>query len=180
VSSFGQHLIDSAAVCCSITLIYSTVELFVLRISAPVSLRARAILIATVFLGLGSVLARARDLSLQLTGICRSRSEMHLILHDVTFNIVVNALLAPLVYGISGATWPELLRGTASTMVISSLTGPINGTLIDLFRTWALLPNGGRFKPPPTGRRAIGRILLTTLCILCVVSGMYAIRLFLS
>jgi hypothetical protein len=174
ISRFGQHLIDSAAVSCSITLIYSTVELFVLGISALVSLRARAILIIMVFLGLGSALARARDLSLRLTGVFHSGSEVKRTAHDVIFNIVVNALFAPLVYGMAGATLSELLNGTVSTIAISSVTGPINGAMIDLFRTWALLPNAGRFKSlKRTGSPAVGRMVLTTLFIFSMVGGIY-------
>jgi hypothetical protein len=168
--AFDQgHRADSLALSCSITLIYSFVELYVIRIAPLVSLKARAILIVLVFFGLGIVLARGRDFSLRFTGVWAV--EKSIVAHDLIYSVIVNALLARVVYEIAGASFSQLLRGTSLALLLSSMTGPINGLMIDRFRSWLQMPHSGRFTRVASAPSSWLNVLLSAAIIFTTRNG---------
>jgi hypothetical protein len=169
-----RHIVDCTAVSCSITAIYAVIETFVLHLSPGVSIRARLLIVALSFLGLGSLFSRLRDMSLAHTGTLGTSSESLKLAHDVLFTMASNIVLAPAVYSIVGATLDQALAGTAVTIAVSTLTGPINGLLIDRFRSWAGLPNSGRFAVEARNHRSIFRIVATVITIIVFVVCIYA------
>jgi hypothetical protein len=168
-----RHIVDSAAVSCSITLIYASIEIFVLQMSSSVSVRARLLIAVLIFLGLGSAFSRLRDLSLRRSGVQASTSEPLKLVHDVMFTMATNAVATPIVYGFAGATAYQTFVGTLVTLGVSTLTGPINGLMIDRFRSWAGLPNSGRFAIETSGTRSIIFVAVAVVTVLLLVTSIY-------
>jgi hypothetical protein len=165
-----SHVIDCSAQLCGSTLIYALIEVTLLGMSAKVSMQARLLTIALAFAGIGSVIARLRDLSLRLSGTAQASSESRRLTHDLIFSVVINMILAPIVYGIAGANANQIIIGTAVCIFVSMLVGPVNGYMIDRFRSWAGRDAGGRFAPsdPPASGRLLATVLATLVAITCV------------
>ena len=139
------HLLDCLALGCSVTLVYSAVETWLLGMPVAMSIKARAITLTLILLGVGTVFSRLRAWSIRKTFVHESNSRFLRVAHDMTFTLVVNALVAPAVYSLAGAAPAQIVMGTAATVLISIVSGPINGLAIDLFRSWAGLDSSGRF-----------------------------------
>ncbi len=131
----GRHLIDCAAILAAITPVYAMVETFLLDMDFGVVLSSRLLMALVVILGLGSVIARLRDVSLRywaprlgvLTGVRRR-------MHDLALTWCVNGLIAPVIYAISGATGTQILLGTLTALAIGAVSGPLTGWSIDTTR----------------------------------------------
>jgi hypothetical protein len=150
VTTLHRHIVDCAAVTSGLTVIYASIEVLLLKMQPVVSLKARALLVIMAFMGMGSLYARLRDVSLRVTGTMNSSSERVRLVHDLVYTWGFNLVLSPLVYAVAGATHTQILLGTATTLLVSIITGPMNGAMIDRFRSWARLPNSGRFRMPET------------------------------
>jgi hypothetical protein len=175
-SPIARHIVDCLALACAITPIYTVVELVFLGTSTAVSLRARAILIILLFSGLGTLLARGRDVSMRWTGVANRRSEPLRIGHDLIFNAIGNAVIAPSIYIASGASWREALVGTLFAITISACTGPLNGLAIDRFRSWAGFESSPRFARRSGDTTGYGKILAFSCADALAVAGFYALR----
>ena len=134
-SALGNHLRDCSAILVVGTPIYAWLEVHGIGLTPVVSLRVRCMNALFLVSGLGWIIARGRDYSHRLFGIQPGRSrERVLIAHDLLFLVVINGLLAPPFYLLSGASFRGVARGTALAMIVSVLTGPLNGISIDSFR----------------------------------------------
>lgn len=169
-----RHLLDSLALSTTITLIYSSIELFLLGLSALVSARARVLVVVAVFCGLGSLVARGRDVSLRFIGLTASSRESSRLTHDIVFNALANALIAPVFYVLAGANLGDTARATLTSVAVSAASGPVNGLMIDLYRHWAGIPSSdGRFSMRRVTVATGLFIWLASGLVLAVVSTMY-------
>jgi predicted GNAT family N-acyltransferase len=137
---WGQHLVDSLSLVCAITPLYTLIELFLLQMPGAVVLNTRLLVAAIIFAGLGSIVARLRDVSLRVCSRAFGRIEgTRLHIHDVGLAWIINGALAPTVYWLSGANPSQILSGTLTALVVGAVSGPLMGAAIDrgraVFRT---------------------------------------------
>lgn len=129
------HVRDALAVATVSVPIYAALETAWLGLSPAASVRARAITLLLIFLGLGRLTAVLRDLSQRLTRIRPSDAPAwRVVVHDAGFMAAMNAALAPGVYLASGANRSQLAAGLVMTGLVSLVTGPLNGIAIDAYR----------------------------------------------
>ena len=127
------HLASTTGLLLGMTPIYALVELLVLGMDPLVSLRARLMVAAIAFLGLGFVFAALRERSKALFRIKDgATSNFAIATHDLLFLIAFNACLTPTLYVIAGASLDETLWGTAFALLMAVFNGPLNGLMIDL------------------------------------------------
>ena len=127
-----RHLADSTAILMAVTPIYIFIELVILQVRWDVSLRARLVIIGLTYLGTGILVAKGRDFSKSLFGLNRQGvAERKILIHDLFYLVIFNAIFGPIVYFISGASWTELYQATLFAMGVSIFTGPVNGFFID-------------------------------------------------
>jgi uncharacterized membrane protein YidH (DUF202 family) len=170
---FQRHLVESAAVACTTTAVYSFFELFIIGIPSGVSGRARLVVIGLIFAGIGSVFARCRDASLRLTQRLHHKQLRRVAVHDMVFLVTFNLIIAPLLYATSGATLAQTIAGTTLAALLALFTGPLNGLALDNFRAWAGLKHqeGSHEKRPP---QMILIYLIIALTVVFVV-GIFAV-----
>ena len=129
------HLRDSIAVLVVVTPVYAVLEVHLLAIPMLVSLRARMLTAVVIVGGLGVLIAKVRDWSHKRFGVIPgATSELFILVHDLVLLALLNGVIAPLVYLISGATFGQSMHGTLLAISVSTVTGPANGMSIDAFR----------------------------------------------
>jgi hypothetical protein len=145
--------------------------------SISTSASARMLTVIALFLGLGRLIAIARDYSHRCFGLkSGSTSEIIIMAHDLAFMCLINGVLAPIVYFLSDATARQLLHGMCTVMAVSFITGPLNGFSIDTFRKLMGTKPVKRL-PRPFARisqrgRFVGAVIVVLLSML-VVAGSY-------
>jgi hypothetical protein len=140
-----MHFLHSAAMAATSMPLSAIFELFVLRIAPLTAGKIRLYMLILIFLGLGSLIAMLRATSLRLTRRFHIGANGRITLHDFVFLLLVNAVLVPIIYLLSGANWRQILAATGLSVMISIFTGPLNGAAIDLFRVSAGYPSARQF-----------------------------------
>jgi hypothetical protein len=139
------HVLHSAAVATTSMPISAIFELFVLRLPPLTAGKVRLYMLMLIFLGLGSLIAMLRATSLRLTQRFHIGASGRITLHDLLFLLLVNSVLVPVIYLLSGANWGQIIAATGLSVMTSVFTGPLNGAAIDLFRVSAGYPSARQF-----------------------------------
>jgi hypothetical protein len=128
------HVVDTTAMLASTNPIFAFFENVALGMSDEVSTKARLAAATLAYTGLATAVTRGRDLSQKLFKITPESSERKQYVHDTGFLIVLNAIIAPVMYKVAGAEGSEILKGTGAAMGLSFVNGYIIGYAIDAFR----------------------------------------------
>lgn len=151
------HIVSTTGLMIGTTSVYALVELYIIGMDPVVSLRARLLIMALAFGGLGLAFVRLRELSKRIFGISDEHSSnRRIVVHDLLYVVAFNACTAPLLYVLAGASPREVALGTALALLIAIVNGPLNGYLVDLSGELSCLRPSARI-PVAVQRLAPGR-----------------------
>ena len=129
------HLIDSTALLAESTPIFAAFETGIAGMADDVSINARLIAMGLAYGGVGTALAKGRDLwrgKFKVSNITRERVQM---LHDTAYLAAFNLFASPAIYYASGSRdLKEIAIGTACSIAFGSANGGPLGYSIDTFR----------------------------------------------
>ena len=130
-----RHIVDSTAILSVANPIFSALETMVIGMSNEISINAKIVGSISAFSGLGSLIAKGRDISRGLFGIDEKTSEKKQGLHDALYNAIINLAIAPLTYLASGErNFKKIAIGTAIAAGTGIVSGWPIGYSIDAFR----------------------------------------------
>jgi hypothetical protein len=182
-NSLTCHLVDSTALLVESTPVFAFFETRIAGMSNTVSINARLFAAGLTYLaGTGYIYAKGRDLSRRLFKIKDDTTERLQVLHDAAYLSAFNLVVAPLIYGASGArNIKQIAIGTATAMGFGLINGGLMGYAVDLFRDLTGLKECNRPSYPGVLRHKNPRIkqglaILLTVGALAITVGIYAVR----
>ncbi len=135
VNNGRQYLSDCTAVAAVYTPAYALLEVGLAGMSHDLSLDARLWGLATVYLGMGSVISLGRDYSQKLWGITEDTREKIRKIHDTAYVAATALVTNPFFYLAVGARdLKEIVVGTVAGAALSAAVGAPMGYAIDWFR----------------------------------------------
>src|SRR3989344_527587 len=102
--NLGYHLSDSTAAITESIPLFAAFETFGAGMPVEVSLRARLLVIATAFAGMGYVFGGLRDLWRKLVKVDQTSPERKQTIYDSAYGGLFNLILSPPLYLLSGCT----------------------------------------------------------------------------
>jgi len=105
------HVVDSIAGLAMTHWSFAIVENVALGMTDAQSLKARALVTAATFLGMGSVFSRLRDVSRRYFNVTDTTPEKLQARHDILYTMAFNAVTAPVVYLVNGDMFSPSLGG---------------------------------------------------------------------
>jgi len=150
----AYHLVDTTALNTAANPIMAGLEITAFGMSDEVSINARIFASVIGYLGVGSLLAKGRDLSRRIFGVTEKSKEKVQQFHDGTYLAGFNAVFAPIMYTYSGETdLKKIAIGTLGLMATGAVLGGPIGYAVDSFRDLTGLQNSERNSYPDLVRK---------------------------
>lgn len=176
------HLVDSTAILAESAPVFAAFETQLAGLSDEISMNARMLVAGlTYFAGMGYLFGKGRDLSRKVFKVKDETKEKIKLIHDGLYTGAFNLIGAPLIYLASGAKdLTEIALGTAVSVGIGSLNGPLAGYSIDAFRDLTGLEECNRTSYPNFIKKQSSKIKkgLAALLVagsLSLIAGNYAL-----
>ncbi len=154
------HVVDSTAMLLSTNPLFAVSENIVSEMNDPVAIKARAFASLSVYLGTGSLISGGRDLTRKLFRVTDESSEKKQIWCDIGYNMAFNAVFGPIMYTLSGAELPSIIKGTVMAMAMAPAVGPLLGYSVDLARDLTGLKKSERIPKAIKNLSKLGKISL--------------------
>ena len=133
--SLSYHLVDSTALLAESTPIFAAFETGIAGMSDDISINARLIAAGLAYAGVGTALAKGRDLWRKVFKVSDTTKERVQMLHDTAYLAAFNLVTAPAIYYASGSRdLEEITIGTSLGIAFGSANGSPLGYAIDTFR----------------------------------------------
>lgn len=135
-----QHFVDSTAMLTVSNPMFTSVELFVLRMfdkgmTTDVSLNSKLLAAGLTYTGLGLVVSKGREYSRKLFNITEKTKERYQLLHDAAYIAATNIPISAGIYLASGEKDMEkIVLGSFFSVFLGMGMGPFMGGSIDIFR----------------------------------------------
>lgn len=130
-----RHLVDSTAMQAAITPPIAAMEVGLAGMANDVSLNARLIGTGLVYVGLGSLFAKGRDLSRKVFKVTKKSSEKIKQIHDMAYASAYCLVIAPPLYYVSGERdIKKIAVGTLMQITGGAAIGGLVGYSVDAFR----------------------------------------------
>jgi len=174
------HLVDSTSILVESTPIFAAYEILLVGMSDDISLNARIIAGGLSYMGMGTALAKGRDLWRKKFGINDETREKIQTVHDTLYLGAFNLFAGPLLYFASGSRdLKEIAAATGLAILIGGANGAPVGYAIDIGRDLTGLRNCERPSYPESLKRMssktkMGLAALLTAGTIALTAGIYA------
>ncbi|MBI2452305.1 hypothetical protein HYV50_04495 [Candidatus Pacearchaeota archaeon] len=179
--SLTYHLIDSTALLAESTPVFAAFETGIAGMSNEVSLNARLLAGGLLYAGIGTALAKGRDLWRKVFKISDTTKERVQMLHDTAYLAAFNLVAGPAIYYASGSRdLKEIAIGTACGIAFGSVNGTPLGYAVDTFRDLTGLKECKRPSYPDilkrqNSRTKKGLAALLTAGAIALTAGIYSL-----
>src|SRR3989344_2903508 len=130
-----EHFVDSTAVASAGNPILAAIEVFAAGMTNETSMHARMAGTTLVYMGLGSVYSRGRDLSKRVFNVTKESKESVKKLHDALYSaFYIGITQPPFYYALGARDWKQIAVGAAGAAAVQIFLGPIAGYTIDTYR----------------------------------------------
>jgi len=180
--SLTYHLVDSTALLAESTPIFAAFETGIAGMSDDISINARLIAAGLAYAGVGTALAKGRDLWRKVFKVSDTTKERVQMLHDTAYLAAFNLVAAPTIYYASGSRdLEEITIGTSLGIAFGSANGSPLGYAIDTFRDLTGLKECERPSYPNLLKRQSsktkkGLVALLVAGAIAATAGIYALN----
>jgi len=129
-----QHVTDSTSMLVESTPVFAAFEVGVAGMTNTVSLNTRVAAAGLAYLILGYVYGKGRDLWRGHFGITQESEEKIQKKNDRLYTAAFNAILSPIIYGLTGAEGLQILTGTGICVGLGLVNGWPMGYVMDAYR----------------------------------------------
>lgn len=134
---FKHYIVDSIGNLVVGNIFYGVMERVFLGFAPDLFLKSRVTASALVFLGIGYIYGRGRDIFYRLMDkyhLLGTIKKPNIGVRDIVFGFIFSFFFNILIYTISGANFIELVKGTIVGTIVGLFVGVPMGYSIDLFR----------------------------------------------